>query len=82
MTKDKVHPRITLKIGVELEPGCPAVEEVRRELELVAVEALEEARERIMKRLPAKISSWAMRSNVSLPIKPPATPRPAIAAEV
>jgi len=46
------------------------------------VEALEEARERIMTRLPAKITSWAMKSNISLPIKPPAVAPKALAAEV
>lgn len=82
MSNELTRPRIILKIGIDLEPGCPAVDAVRRELELVAVEALEEARERIMTRLPAKITSWAMKSNISLPIKPPAVAPKALAAEV
>ncbi|WP_150306334.1 hypothetical protein [Pseudomonas saliphila] len=73
-TVTQLHPRITLKIGIDLEPGCLAVEEVRRAFELAAVEAIEAARESVREKTSARIGSYQMRSSVTAIPEIPAKP--------
>lgn len=62
----QLQPRITLNIKIDLEPGSVVVEDVRRAVELAAVEAIEAAREKVRELTSARIATYHMRSSVSI----------------
>ncbi len=59
------HPRITMTIEIDLDPGCSSVEAVRRAFELAAIKAVEAARDNVKEKTSTRIGSYQLHTSVS-----------------